>query len=100
MSKSRSDSSSFAKIVVVLAIAFGVGLGLCGMSFLFPMRGNEEFGTGPVGDVSAWIMILSVFGLVVTLIVWMIAAISGSRLSGDDGPQRLFENKDDEQEPR
>ena len=78
------------------------GLGLCGLDYLLASNGigksTEEFGVGPLDGVSLVVMILSAFGMVITLIVWIIAAILGSVGLGrvSDEPQRQFEDKDDE----
>jgi hypothetical protein len=102
MSGSDGKGFPFAKIVVVLAVAFCVGLGLCGLDYLLAANGigksGEEFGVGPLDGVSLIVMILSGFGLVVAVIIWIIAAILGRLGLGrvSDEPQSLFEDKDDQ----
>lgn len=71
----------FAKIVIVMAVAFLVGLGLCGLDIALGANGigktGEEFSVGPLDGVSLVVMALSAAGLVLSLIVWALAAIIG-----------------------
>lgn len=102
MSGRPAGGVSFAKLVVVMAVAFGVGLGLCGLDYLLAANGigksTEEFGVGPLDGVSLVVMILSALGLVVTLVAWIIVAILGGFGIGrvSDEPQKLLDDKDDE----
>ena len=89
----------FAKIAVVLAIAFGIGLGLCGVdaAFLDRLRSpGEEFGPNTfVGGIGAFAVVLSALSLVLTTIVWVVAAIVGSFGEKVSQPQKLFEEEND-----
>lgn len=71
----------FAKIVIVMAVAFLVGLGLCGLDTVLGAYGigktGEEFNVGPLDGISLLVMGLSAAGLVLSLIVWALAAIVG-----------------------
>ena len=82
---SPANRFPFAKIVVILAIAFLVGVGLCGIDYWLGSQGigksGEEFSVGPLDAPSLIIMFLSAACLILTLIVWMIAAIVSSTLS-------------------
>ena len=75
----------FAKIVIVMAVAFLVGLGLCGLDIALGSHGigktGEEFSVGPLDGVSLLVMALSAAGLVLSLIVWALAAIIGGIVS-------------------
>jgi hypothetical protein len=68
----------FAKIVIGMAACFLVGLGLCGLDFALGANGigkpGEEFSVGPLDGVSLVVMVLSGAGLVVSLVVWALAA--------------------------
>jgi hypothetical protein len=80
----------FAKIVIGMAVSFLVGVGLCGLDFALGANGigkpKEEFSVGPLDAVSLVVMVLSGAGLVLSLIVWALAAIVGSAGSRS-GPQ-------------
>ncbi len=89
MSKPQARGFPFAKIVVILAAAFGIGVGLCGLDFFLAAKGigksTEEFGVGPLDSVSLLVMLLSLGGLILTLIAWAIAAaVTALRSSGKD----------------
>jgi len=78
----------FAKIVVVMAISFLVGVGLCGLDIALGAHGygkTGEFSVGPLDGISLVVMILSLAGLVLSLIVWLLAAIVRSARSKSDG---------------
>ena len=79
----------FAKIVIVMAVCLLVGVGLCGLDFALGAHGigkpKEEFSVGPLDGVSLVVMVLSGAGLVVSLIVWALAAIVGNAGSGRGG---------------
>ena len=99
MSEPQVHRISFAKVVTVQAVLFGIGLGLCGLDYLLAAKGigksTEEFGVGPLDGVSLVVMILSAFGLVITVIVWIIAAVVGSFGEKVSQPQKLFDEADD-----
>jgi hypothetical protein len=97
----RVGRISFAKVITVLAIAFGIGVGLCGLDYWLASHGigksTEEFGVGPLDNVSLIVMLLSAIGLVITTILWIVAIIVGSFRSKPDAPQRLLDDSDDDQ---
>jgi hypothetical protein len=102
MSKQPADGTSFAKIVVIFAVSLGIGLGLCGLGFFLNAhgvgRGSEEFGgVQPMGVLSLLIIVVSSFGLVVSLLAWAVAGMlrSFGWLGGND-PQRLFDDSEKE----
>lgn len=99
MSESSAGRISFAKVVTVFAVLFGIGVGLCGLDYLLAAKGigknTEEFGVGPLDGVSLVVMILSAFGLVITVIAWIIAAAVGSFSNKVSQPQKLFDEVDD-----
>src|ERR1700733_13682684 len=101
-----ANRSIFAKIATILAISLVIGIGLCGMDYFLAANGigksNEEFGIGPLDGVSMVVMILSAAGLVITLVLWFLAAIFGfgGRGRGDTQPQRLFDDSDKESKDR
>ena len=78
VSEAPKSRWSFAKVVVVMAVSFLVGLGLCGLDFVLGANGigkpHEEFGVGPLDGLSLVVMILSASGLVLSLILWALAA--------------------------
>lgn len=78
-----ANRSIFAKLVTLFALAFVVGVGLCGLDFLLSAHGyksTEEFGVGPLDNVSLVVMLLSIVALIVTLIIWALTAISRAML--------------------
>jgi hypothetical protein len=100
MSTPLVDRIPFAKIVVILAIAFGISLGLCGLNMVLSIGGTQRFvALGPLlgiaGVLELVVMLLSAVGLVLTCIVWVIAAAIGGFRKKDQEPQKLFEDKDE-----
>jgi hypothetical protein len=97
----RGGRISFPKVIAVLAVALGIGVGLCGLDYWLASRGigksTEEFGVGPLDSISLIVMLLSALGLVITTIVWVVAAIVGGFGRNSNDPQKLFDNSDDEQ---
>lgn len=89
MGKFLVDRSGFFKTMTVLAIAFGVGLGMCGLSYALPSS-DQEFHTNWLGGISLLVIVISVLGLIITLIVWIIAAVVGSSPGKPWGGQTLF----------
>jgi len=88
VSDSPVDRVPFAKIVVIFAVSFLAGVGLCGIDYLLAANGigknTEEFGVGPLDAPSLIVMFLSAACLILTLIVWLIAAIvSGIALANN-----------------
>jgi hypothetical protein len=104
MGKSFADRVPFAKIITVLAVAFGVGLGLCCLNGTLAAAGVARKSIGAfadpilsiIGILSLAVMILSAIGLIITTILWVIAAVVGSFSPKESEPQRLFEEKDNE----
>ena len=90
---------SFAKVAVALAVLFLIGVGLCGLDIFLASKGigksTQEFGVGPLDGVSVVVMALSALGLVITVILWIIAAVVGSFGKKVLQPQKLFDDADD-----
>ncbi len=99
MSEPTVKRFPFAKIVAVMAVSFLVGVGLCGLDFALGANGigksGGEFSVGPLDGVSLVVMALSAVGLVLSLIVWMVAAIIRSAGSGskDDAAQKQLDDE-------
>jgi hypothetical protein len=95
MSKPKSKKSAFAIVTIVMALAFVVGVGLCGLDYLLAGNGigksTEEFGVGPLDNVSLAVMVLSAIGLVITLVLWLLVTILGSLTRKQSEPQKLFD---------
>ena len=69
---SWKDSSTTAKFVIIFTVGILVSLGLCGLT----MFGNG--GDMSLAVIGAFFLVLSVIGLIVTLLVALIhAAVSG-----------------------
>jgi len=90
----------FAKVVIVMVVCFLVGLGLCGLDFVLGSNGygqHEEFSVGPLDGVSLIVMVLSAAGLVLSLLVWALAAmVGGISSSGKDrGAEKLVDSDND-----
>jgi hypothetical protein len=91
----------FAKVVIVMVVAFLVGLGLCGLDFVLGSHGygqpHAEFSVGPLDGVSLIVMVLSAAGLVLSLLVWALAAIVGGIASSgkDKGAEKLVDGDND-----
>ena len=88
---------NFPKIVTVLAVTFAVALGACGLTG----TGIATSGGGsdilvPLGFIELAVILLSAFGLVLTGVVWIIAAALGKTEHRGSAPQRLFDDKDNE----
>ena len=79
MSEQPVKRFPFAKIAAVMAVGFLVGVGLCGLDFALGAHGigktQEEFNVGPLDGVSMVVMAFSLLGLVLSLIVWAVAAV-------------------------
>jgi protein-S-isoprenylcysteine O-methyltransferase Ste14 len=96
MSKSLINRIPFAKILVVLAVVFVLSLGTCGLTAsLSSNSGSQENGYVVMMIAGLAGTLLSGFGLLITTIVWVIAAATGSFSRKDSEPQRLLDEKDD-----
>ena len=95
MSKRLIDRISFAKITTILAISFGIGMGLCGLSFVFPSRGNE-WGMNGLSLPSLLVMLISFLGLIITLATRMIVGVINSFSDKGSGPQKLFDDSEED----
>jgi hypothetical protein len=100
MSKPLVDRIPFAKIVSVLAVALGVGIGLCGLDFFLGSHGigknTQEFGVGPIDALSLIVMVFSAIGLAIATIFWVVMAAVASFSRKNSEPQRLLDEKQDE----
>jgi hypothetical protein len=90
---------NFPKVVTVLAVAFAVSLGACGLTSI----GIAKSGSGsdilvPLGFIELAVILLSAFGLVLTAVVWIIAAALGKTEHRGSAPQRLFDDRDNKDE--
>jgi hypothetical protein len=61
------ERSAFAKALVVFGIGAGIGLGLCGVG----AAGNFD----SLNIIAAALFVLSVLGLLITGLVWMLVEI-------------------------
>lgn len=107
MSGSFGQASWFAKTMVVLALAFLLGLGLCGLSYVAASHGfqsHEEFGVDSLGiaNFSLIVMILSVLGLIMTVLMRVVVAISRSMYpnEGEGEPQAPLGDEDNKSESK
>lgn len=66
---------NFPKTFAVLAVTLVVGLGACGVTVISPSRSFAGSGFLIVVEIAA--IVLSVVGLFVALILWVIALILG-----------------------
>jgi hypothetical protein len=89
MTDEKQKGFPFAKVVIVMAVSFLVGLGLCGLDIALGANGigktGEEFNVGPLDGISLLVMALSAAGLMLSLVLWALAAIVGGiASSGSD----------------
>jgi hypothetical protein len=95
----KSKMSGFAKTTIVMAVAFVIGVGLCGLDYILASNGigksTEEFGVGPLDNVSLAVMILSAIGLAITLVLWLVVTVARSFSRKDSEPQKLFDKTDE-----
>ena len=83
---------NFPRIAFVLAVVFMVALGLCGLTAVFSRGSENIFFT--LGMVELAVMVLSILGLFVTLIAWIVVSVLGSAGYKGSEPQRLFDDSD------
>lgn len=81
--------SNFAKITIGFAAAFLIGIGLCGLSYVLPSS-DSEFHTNWLSAPSLLLMVVSLPGLLVTLVCWVIAKVFPRSSFNDPKPQTLF----------
>jgi hypothetical protein len=100
MSKPLVDRIPFAKIIAVLAIAFGVSLGLCGLNLILSINGGRSQQASALLGIASYAelagILLSAFGLVITVIAWVVLSIASRFGPADPRPQQLFDDKDGE----
>ncbi|HKF48173.1 MAG TPA: hypothetical protein VKB38_12505 [Terracidiphilus sp.] len=85
---SWKDASVTSKVLIVFTVVFFVSLGLCGISMATKFENLPSAVLGLLG------MIVSVIGIVITLIVALIHRV----VTGRGGrPQTLFKNRDDKE---
>jgi quinol-cytochrome oxidoreductase complex cytochrome b subunit len=96
VSKRLVDRIPFAKIITVLAIVFGISLGLCGVTAVLSSGGNigGSFLVG-LGILVTAAILLSIAGLLLTLLVFVTLSIFGSFGEKASQPQKLFDAEDD-----
>jgi hypothetical protein len=101
MSKSLVNRIPFAKIVVVLAIVFVLSLGTCGLTAsLSSSSHSQQNGYVVVMIAGLAGTVLSVLGMLVTAIVWVIMSVTASSSRKNSEPQRQLDEKDDEKKQR
>lgn len=66
---------NFPKTIAVLAVTLVVGLGACGVTVISPSHSIAGSGFIIVAEIAA--IVLSVVGLVITFILWIVALIMG-----------------------
>jgi hypothetical protein len=89
---SLSDRIPFAKIVTILAIVFVVSLGLCGLTYAASTGTSGDGGyVIALGLIELAAMALSLLGLIVTALVWLVKAILESLSPNNGNPQKLFD---------
>ena len=86
---------NFPKIVTVLAVTFAIALGACGLTVLVSSHGGGAYAL-PLGMLELAVMGLAAFGLIVTVIVWVVASALGNLGHKGSEPQRLFEKENDD----
>jgi hypothetical protein len=89
----------FAKAIVILVAVFLVSTGLCGLSlglgYNFMSSSNTPWNNflGVMALCSGFAIVLSVAGIVLVLIIWLIsAAVRNSSGKAKDNPQKLFDS--------
>jgi hypothetical protein len=79
MSKPLVDRIPFAKIVLVLAIVFVLSLGTCGLTASLSSNSGSQQNGYVVAMIAALAgTLLSGLGLLVTTVVWVIAAATSN----------------------
>jgi hypothetical protein len=99
MDEPKKKRNYFVIIITLFAVAFGIGIGLCALDYSLANHGigksSEEFGVGPLDSVSLAVMVLSAFGLVITIIIWVIVLIfCGLSRSSSSSPTLPDKNDD------
>jgi NCAIR mutase (PurE)-related protein len=101
MNKPLVDRIPFAKILVGLSVVFVLSLGTCGLTAsLSSMSHSQQNGYVVVMIAGLAGTLLSVLGVFVTAIVWVIMAVAGSASRKNSAAQRPLDERDDEQNPR
>jgi len=96
MTKPKGKIFTFAKVVTVLAIVFVLSLGLCGLSAAVSSASSGQndvyAATLVIGLVG---MLLSGLALLITLPLWLIVALASGSSRNAAEPQKLFDDKND-----
>jgi quinol-cytochrome oxidoreductase complex cytochrome b subunit len=103
MRKPLADRVPFAKIAAILGVAILIGLGLCGIdATMTHLRDpGEEFGPNTVvGIIGAIAFLLSVAGLVLTGVLWVVAELVRSFSREDSEPPHIIDRDDDGDETK
>jgi hypothetical protein len=93
MSKPLANRIPFAKIVIGLVIVFILSLGLCGVSLVVALQPGMPHRWARLVNQAAGldmvVLVLSAFGLVATVIAWVVLAIVGSSVPKVSQPQNF-----------
>jgi len=99
MTKPLVNRIPFAKIVIGLVIVFILSLGLCGVSVVVALQPGMPHRWARLVNQAAGldmvVLVLSAFGLVVTVIAWVVLAIVRSSVRKVSQPQNLSGGTDD-----
>ena len=101
MSKPLVDRIPFPKIFTVLAIVLGISLGLCGLTtFVSLGAGNGRSLLMTLGILELGAIVLSLVGLLVTVVAWIVLAPVAGFSRKESDTQRLFDDADNEREEK
>jgi len=84
---------NFPKLVTVLAVTFAVALGTCGLTAFVGAKWGGAY-VLPLGLVELAVIVLSGVGLLISVILWVVAAALGNSTAGESDTIRLFDNSD------
>jgi len=83
---------NFAKVMAVLAVVFGVSLGLCGLTAVVASAAPP---LAMLGALEMAAMLLSLLGMIVVGLAWLVATIAGGGSSDGLEFQKLFDDERD-----
>ncbi|MGA7858805.1 MAG: hypothetical protein WCA11_12795 [Terracidiphilus sp.] len=90
MSKPLVDRIPFAKILIGLAVVFLISLGMCGLGALSLGHGGRGQGVGAMPGMALVIgivcMVVSVVGVPLTAIVWIVMTVVSRHTHKDSEP--------------
>ena len=95
---------NFKRTVTILATVFGIALGLCGLNLLASRGGNLSNDATRIligiGVLELTAIALSALGLILISILWIIATVLGKKYQEDPDLQRLFDDSDNNSDPK